>query len=111
VLDCGRSICTEFTRERRLHGEAAATAAAAARQPVAIDAGLAEHIDIATGEWRTNPQLDAYVRQQNAELLAKSADLVATVPELLRQLQPHPHQPQIGNAWPLSAPWRNWRST
>ncbi len=102
-------FCTEFTRERnRLHGEAAAAAAAAARQQTAIDARLAEHMDwIATGEWRTNPQLDAHVRQQMTELLAKKADLAATIvaAERAQRARPllHPEMGKLYRDWVIDA--------
>jgi site-specific DNA recombinase len=78
--DLFEEFCTEFTRERnRLHGEATAASAAAVREQAAIDARLAQHMDwVATGEWRTNPHLDAHVRQQMTELLTRKSELAST---------------------------------
>ena len=102
-------FCTEFTRERnRLHGEATAASAAAVREQAAIDARLAQHMDwVATGEWRTNPQLDAHVRQQMTELLARKADLAATVAaaEQAQRARPllHPEMGKLYRDWVIEA--------
>ena len=102
-------FCTEFTRERnRLHGEAAAAAGAAAREQTAIAARLAEHMDwIATGAWRTNPQLDAHVRQEMIDLLARKADLAVTISaaERAQRTRPllHPEMGKLYRDWVIHA--------
>jgi hypothetical protein len=51
-------------------------------------------------EWRTNPQLDAHVRQQMTELLAKKADLAAMIiaAERAQRTRPLLH-PEMGKLY------------
>ena len=102
-------FCTEFTRERnRLHGEAAAAAAAALQEQKAIDARLAQHMDwVATGEWRSNPKLDAHVRQEMTDLLERKSELAATVAaaERAQRTRPllHPEMGKLYREWVIDA--------
>jgi site-specific DNA recombinase len=102
-------FCAEFVRERnRLHGEAGAAVAGAKREIATVEKRLAECMDwIATGEWRTNAPMDAYIRQQMTELLQRKSELDATIAaaERAQRARPllHPGMGKLYREWVVEA--------